>query len=437
MPTKTTFGVFIFAALTLLFFNSGCSGKNTEAFGEFTMPSQKPPAQPTPPAEPDPAGDPNFNAKNFYVGLSPTDTTIAYVHKTTGFADRCTIPVDTTSSQDVTCLVEIPEGELFNLGLNLMFNVPRNFCAYLRRDTYWYYNNDVGVGPTAINIATDIDPGGVVSHTCSVNGTPLPSCSSDPEITITFNPDNNTASTTCRYACCFGNYTFEQVITDQVNGTTTTNFSDNSWGNSVSACLGGAARTSWSEYSGGGFPAGLISPSLTGLNSSYAITAPINLGAPLSVASNRSVANFYTPVSHTHTGFLTPATTSTRPYFMDPIDDLSGSNLRSSLPVANDAYTFGCYDTGFELIHRIRVYVREWDTRAEYIRYISSEGVNGNPNSAVVDCNNFSDGSMLDNCNDFTDLDNFLDTPAVGGSYDTSPGNVSNRRNYFPRDFYP
>lgn len=422
MPTKTTFGVFIFAAMAIVLFNAGCTEKKSNAFGEFEMPSQKPPAQPQTPVDPDPGGDPDYNNKNFYVGLSPSDTMIAYAHKSTGFADTCAIPADTNSSQDITCLVEVPEGELYNLGLSLLFNVPKNFCAYLKRDTYWYYNRSVGYGPSQIVFTSTIS-GGNTTTACTADGV---SCDNNPVMTYTYN--NNSLSPSCTYSCCLGGYRIRYVVDDQDAGTNTqTNTEFTSWGNNVSNCIGGAGRTSWSIGSDSqGFPLAAVTPAFGGVNEIYSMRPPVEMLAPLNRASNRSLANYYTPALHTHTGFYTPRV-SNKPFYLDPVDDLSGN----AIPIPTDAYTFSCYDIGYELLHRIRVYVREWDTRSNFIQYIASEGTAGNPNS-INDCSNLGPGEP-DSCNDFTDADNFLDT--VGGSYDTNPA-TGNRSNYFPNDIY-
>ncbi|AGH96721.1 hypothetical protein [Pseudobdellovibrio exovorus] len=441
MPIKTTFGVFMFAALSLVLFNSGCSGKNSGDFGSFTMPSYKAPDTPPgsgPTPTPTDPSTPSFNDTNFHVSLPSGDTRIAYMHKASGFSESCAIPTDATSSQDIECIVEIPEGELYVRGLDLNFNVPgNNFCSYLSRTTYWYFNKEVGVAPSDITIQTTIDPGGTVSHLCSDLYEGPFNCASHPEITLTFDPATHAFADTSCYAydgCCFGEFKISQTIEDQGTGVTTTQQPVRGvWSSDHKSCFGGAAITSWGAFSATGVPISLVTSSINGLNDTYGMSAPIELKH----LNNRMLANYYTPALHTHTGFLRPEV-SNRPFFIDPVDDYSGTLMSARGATANEAYTFSCYDAGYEMKHRIRVYVREWDTRSNYVSYITSNGTSGNPNS-VGNCNGMPDGTMLDSCNDFTDPDSFVMTELPAG-YDTTLGGSetlqTKRRLYFPYDLY-
>lgn len=439
MPIKTTFGVFMFAALSLVLFNSGCSGKSSSDFGSFTMPSYKAPDTP-PGSGPNPTDPtaPSFNDTHFHVSLPAGDTRIAYMHNVSGFNDRCAIPANATSSQDIECIVEIPEGELYVRGLDFNFNVPgNNFCSYLSRTTYWYFNKEVGVAPGDISIRTEISAGGVVTHTCTDLDEGAFNCASHPEITLNFDPTTNVFTDANCYAydgCCFGEFKISQTIDDLGAGTSIPQQPVRGiWGTGQNTCFGGAARTSWGAFSQSGVPIPLVTSSLAGLNEIYTMVPPIELKQ----MNNRSLANYYTPALHTHTGFTRPDV-SNRPFFIDPVDDYSGTLMSSGGATANEAYTFSCYDAGYEMLHRIRVYVREWDTRSNYVSFITSNGTSGNPNS-VGNCNGMPDGTMYDNCNDFKDPDSFVMTELPSG-YDTTVGGgqtmQSKRRLLFPYDPY-
>jgi hypothetical protein len=149
----------------------------------------------------------------------------------------------------------------------------------------------------------------------------------------------------------------------------------------------------------------------------------------VTTARSLHTANYYdvagVSTDHTHTGYVASATTSVKPYYLDPIDDRDGTAITEG----NDAYTFICMDEGYEAIHRIKVYVREFDTRADYDQYISSSGVIYNPDlrglSAPASCI-----GLFGPCNDYYDSDDFLSWILNRASYDTVT--VSDRDLNFP-----
>lgn len=421
---------FLFILLSLSFILS-CSG-GTSVSGGDSFPSTIP-EDPT-------AG---FDTDNFFIAVRNTTEVTSHFRTEGSFATRCEI-VEGSANQDLVCIVDIPEGDLYFHGLEFVYNVPPNMCRYLQRGTYWYYNNEVGYGPSNINIAYTLNASGVITaSTCTVDGTGPLACNSTnfPELQFEFSSNDITPS--CVYDrskatdpnCCFGDYSLTKVVTTP---DTTTNTTTNlKWGETqtgLESCIGGAARTNWPDngFSSTGFPRSIVQSAEEGVSETYELVAPIQNP---NAGNNFSVANYYTsPVTHTHTSFGT-VLTSNLPYFIQPITDRSGTLF----PSGNDSYSFSCMDEAFEVRHRIRVYVREWDAFSDYLAYIASAGAivaPDRPADTDVDC----DG-VVGACNDAFDLDDFVNnlqlyTAPPANQYYDQPGEVGLRIRNFPFDEY-
>jgi len=87
-------------------------------------------------------------------------------------------------------------------------------CTYFAFDNYYYYNFEVGAGPSSIVVDRVVNAEGtVLSATCRVEepGTLTTPCATHPEVFV----DTLALSATCVYNfipdgpnCCFGGYTF-------------------------------------------------------------------------------------------------------------------------------------------------------------------------------------------------------------------------------------
>ncbi len=370
-----------------------------------------------------------LDTDEFYVGVGNPTEVKSHVRTAGSFGTSCSLPA-TSTSQDLVCIVDVPEGDIQFNGLKLSYNAPKNMCRYLTRRTYWFYNQEVGTGPTAIEINKTVNAMNLVtSYQCSIDGGAFGVCTGFSEIDI----DATDSSVTCKYDltsvgkknCCFGEYTFTKRTLNSSTGVTTVESDNVDWGGDMKLCSGGPGRTNWENYSDSGTPIGVIEPAYDGLKADYTITAPIKSANDV---YNISIANFYTPALHTHDGY-TDLRVSTLPYFIDPVDDRSGTLLSS----ANPAYTFECKDESYETTNRISVYVREWDVYTDYLAYIATAGVTEVPDRPGeiegVNC----DGVGSD-CNDRFDLDDFI-TEILGGPYVTTT--PADRRENFPEQDYP
>ncbi len=375
--------------------------------------------------------DPN----SFYVGVDNVNNDIVHVHQTGAFGANCSIP-KTAYRTDVDCTIDIPEGELFQHGLTMVYNMPPGMCRYLGRKTYWFYNYPIGFGPSSIVLTRTFLDGNLSAANCTIDGVASASCSNS-EISI----DPTTLDTSCIYKQttgsgkngCLGTYSLSVITTNNVTGppastVTTTTSNIMSWGGSIGNVLGGAGKYGWA-VSSSGVPLHLISTAHLGiLKEQYKIPAPID-----SVATNTTleIANDYAPADHTHRGFVSTRIT-TMPYYMDPVDDLDGSIL----PTTQDTYDFECLDQAYEILNRVKVKVREWDSYQDYVNYVESKGT-----TVVPDRRTDPEGTgpscigIYGPCNDFYDADDFV--ASITGGYTTvSPTDFNRRSTYFPKIIY-
>lgn len=447
MKNKALLLTYIIAITSLFVFNSGCNGGGTSQsdFGSIAAPP------PAPSVLPGTSNGLLDDAQNFYVGVETTSELISHVRSITGFNTSCGISKDSTANEDVTCLVDVPEAELHNKNLELKFNVPPGMCRYLQRDIYWFFDREVGQGPKTISatVAKTIDIDGNLlsaAYSCVIDGI-AGDCTnnavSNPEINATLKPDSQIFKCVYDHSeanlpnCCFGNYALTVTTTTTGPGInlSETTTSEASWGGDYSKCIGGPGRTNWTMFAESdqfkGLPVSLITYAPYGITDKQTVTSALDLR----ISENIHTSNYYgATVNHTHTGYKDLITTSNLPYYITPIDDRSGTKFDSRgtyLISAHDSYEFRCIDEADEVKHRIRVYVRDWDTYPDYLAYISSQGGIAVPDRGAdpepgTNCNSV---AVNESCNDHYDADDFLLLYLLG-SYNT--GDVTTRWKNFP-----
>lgn len=421
-------------------------------------------------------GDPD---SDFFIGVVSTTTPISHVRTAGAFGTKCKISEDSATNEDLTCYVDVPEGILYYSGLELSYNVPPNMCAYLTRTPYWFYSDHAGVGPGFVEYISykTVSTSTVTSETtttfsyrCRIGNTPGTTVTdadcddiSQLEVTTEIDPDgasgNGSFTTFCAYDdtpqagenCCFGTYLLrisdvvENRLDGVVSGTSETTVrsleANKSWGGDYKKCIGGQARTDWDFFTGTfNFPIPAISVATAGVQQTFKIKS-INDSLESSVLANNStkhIANFYNSVSHTHGPINAGPANSNLPYAVNPIDDLSASlyldshdvddDQVTSLGKGNDAYTFACLDSAYETKHRIKVYVREWDTYSDYLAYISSSGATSAPDNAGTSPSVNCEG-LPGPCNDYNDWDNFVNSLS-GGAYSTAVSATTRSMNF-------
>lgn len=389
------------------------------------------------------------DAGYFYVGVDTSKGAIAHVHSSTGFATPCGISKDSLANEDITCIIEMPEGDIYGKNLELKYNIPNgDMCRYLVTEPYWFYNYEVGEGPSSMAMSVDqtVNASGDVTgatYSCSFEGVVAASCTANDDLSVTLMPTEQTIKCVYDHSanaegpnCCMGEKKFTKTVTK--NGLLPiTTYENGTWGGSYAGCIGGPGKTNWGMTKPDGRPSQVLNfIEASGFSNVMTVTSPSSLSPPLDrKKSSIHMASYYGDfANHTHTGFVRLGITSTAPYFMEPIDDRSGTLLEEAHP----SFEFQCLDGASEVKHRIRAYVREWDTMPDFLAYVASTGTvmapdrgnTGEPNTNCVGLGT----SDFAGCNDSWDVDDFLVLYLGIPNYVMTP--LSNRKQYFPRIKY-
>ncbi len=380
-----------------------------------------------------------IEGSGFWITANSNQYTM-YVNSDDGYGTNCFIDAAETTNKRMNCFIDILEGDLYLYDIAIQYNAPPNLCDQVRIEPHWYWNHSPGTGPSAITVNVDTSSDNPTVTNCTSDGG---LCSADPELTDVLNP----SGPSCVYDrsgvgsqnCCFGEYDLTIVSNDGAGGITTT-VTDSTWGGSVTNCIGGSAKNNWTVFNEAGYPRGLILPvPKTATGGTIGLNGAVELKSPAQFFGSRfsEYASFYEVAGdpHLHSGYVDPAT-SNRPYAVEPIDDLDGSYV----PFGNDSFIFSCLDSGWEIKHQIRVYIREWNTAVDFLAYASSQGVTYNPHQQGIEGVNCDYASFPNDtsCNDFRDFTDILTD--VGGTYildNTNPSAAAIRRTYFPNVNYP
>lgn len=414
-------------------------------------------------------------ANEFKLGIVDDSKFPFYFRRDSGaFGSSCSILATASAPEDITCTLDLNEGDVWYWGYKLKYQSPPGMCKYLTFYNYYFYNYETGYGPTKVTIYKDNNSVNDITaalfpslpaacqaagtKTCCViadaansGGVAYPNCTGIPEISTFLSGE----SPTCRYDytankgpnCCMGNYDMIEYGTEQddagvITAAAPLNTKEVPWGGSIGNCMAGpgADDSSWPKTESG-FPiGGVISYAAGGLSEEYQVESPYKLspGVPI----NLSAINYHDNVAaqHTHTvpywnGTALVNDSSTLPYAVDPIADRSGDLLMPG----NMHYVFDCLDSAFEVKHRIHLRVREWNSYAGYLAYGASNGAT--VNSDVVG----SEGATCPEnigivggyCNDNMDWEDTF--PVISGdvsgfqTLNSVNAYAGNRYYYFPR----
>lgn len=285
-----------------------------------------------------------------------------------------------TANALISCTVEADELELVFNGLAFAYNVPSTMCEYFGLDPFYFWNfkpssSSTSTGPTA------------VSYTLDTNGKIQGSITSTPSGDAVANADNT--GVRCKYDystsdpagpnCCEGTYTLTvtQLVDSAPSVVTTTT---PKWSGRVSNCLAGPAMiTQPKTYNG--FPLrSYYYVAGQGISSGYKAYGPTEDSEPHSSYLVANHFNSFTPsLAETGypSGFKTWAKHTPQPF-----------------------YDFVCLDRDDEVLARIRVTVREWNTLAELNKYRLG-AASANPDATGND----SSGDANDDWSDWNNVD--------------------------------
>ena len=334
------------------------------------------------------------------------------------------------NTEDLYCIMDIMEGDLWFHTIVLEYNVPPEMCDYLGVDVPWHFNQQVGEGPDVVHQCnvTLCSGSGDDSQTetetryclgpCT-RGDPPGDCSDEEVVTgcggayVTEDPnqfcgildksDNDLAN------CCLGDY--ELHNDDNIN--------EVDWGGDLRNCIGGLGRISWNTFNDDGLPIKEITNvKSSGLNRDYEIPALVDIyegHKRRGVSSMRQptfiTANYWTDAEEkdsatTKPDFYNPPTTSDLPDNVTPVP----SNW-----AGHPYLTLSCMNKAYEKKHRIHLLIREWNTQAEFNKFANSKGSRGDSDIDGLEgsfCEYYEadEGNILPqdtDCNDSYDADDW------------------------------
>ena len=344
----------------------------------------------------------------------------------------CKIPVEQESTEDLYCIMDVMEGDLWFHNIVLEYNVPEEMCDYLDFDVPWHFNQRVGEGPPTIyqcnrgrcvgsgdDVSLETETiyclntcGSLLTGACTDNNQEVTvGCSSgisvdDPQkfCGILDQSENDLAN------CCLGEYTLNSGET----------ISEVNWGGNVNDCIGGLGRTSWDAFNHEGLPIGTTAPTLKdGYRNTYEIPALIDKydgrkNNYLTRLPTFITANYWTDAENKDSASNKPD------FYIAPqtLTEFEGATYLTpyiGAPHGGHPYlTWSCLDKAREIKHRIHLLIREWNTQEEYNSYKETEGSRGDPDvggSEGTECDYYEseEASVLKDtaCNDFTDIDDW------------------------------
>ncbi|MCB0391353.1 MAG: hypothetical protein KDD58_08680 [Bdellovibrionales bacterium] len=380
----------------------------------------------------------------------------------------CRVTKGETSNKDLSCVVDVNEQDLYFHGMRIEFVIPTGMCDYFTFSNYWHYDQEVGTGPPGIWIRKYVNDVGEPSGNpeCFVQnsdgnwypsdptadglpadggvlgtGDNCASLSANAGLEL-YNIDPDSSTPFCRYDqsptgtnCCRGRYNLYIETVDNQNGTgdppnpigkgTEPRFNIEYGNQEYGNCISGTAvvDSNWPKTVNGIPMRQIWYTREKGLSDRYEIPAPNSIN---NEADNHLVSNWHayvegTDTRHDHQGNIN-ARVSYLPIFIDPIEDRSGDFFH--IP-GQPSYEFRCMNEDLETIHRMRWYIREYNSEAQFQNFIANP-VNGSQDAdrngveggaGVNDC----EGFLGDACNDRTDPDDFVpDVPGDTPPYDCS-----------------
>ena len=345
-------------------------------------------------------GGTTYSNSAFYVGVLPppgvtmvthaeTVTTAGPVITQAGWSTQCTATgtLGTSSTfQDVICIVEAEELDLYMQGYTLQVNVPAGMCSYFEYNPYYYYQFEPANGPTTVSLTVGTpSPDATFTHsggsgngaaTISYDGTAL-HCSanySDPILYPGVGGPN----------CCEGSYTLNTTTTGATPPTVT---STATWGGQKSNCLVGPAMSSQPKDKAG-YPEPMVyALNATSHTGTYVIASPVSQ----QLASNLAVSNYFLPTAAS----VAVGTAATATYGITQTSMAIQGPTGVAKPT-NPYYEFGCLDAAADYIARIRVLVRAWSGDSAFAAAVSAGVYGGNAQNASTEPSPFGSQPMLD-----------------------------------------
>jgi len=362
----------------------------------------------------------------------------------------CGVNKDEESFEDTYCILDLNEADIGVLGqadrgIPIQYNIPRHMCEYTTFMAPWHWNYRSGIGPPVLEKHTVEEDQQVVGNNESTddeyycnpgNEEQCPPLQEDTEDNTAecdnaqraeeipplgawcrIDDDNNISKTFCpsydhsidsdnisRPNCCLGTY--------QVRGGDE-GAEENDWGGNVRDCIGGPIRSSdWDAYQEtryGEMPIARIFYSwVMDTPRETLVVGPVREGEV--IFSSAPTATYFDGIEDL---IFTDSSCSNCPGML--LSDVNEPILYSNF-IGYPYFTLECLDSNYESLHRIHLIIREWNTREEFLSFRDSDGRSGDPDVDGEEgsgCPYYEADEVLHhtstNCNDFADLDDYLE----------------------------
>lgn len=233
-----------------------------------------------------------FLGTDFFVNVQNPAGTTMYLHQDGNWSQPCKATIG-EAPQDMSCILEAEELDLYTNGTNLIWQGPQEQCAYVTVNPYHFYRFAPGNGPAFVTANQTINNGvtGPIILDGYAGGTTQAYVNSQNSLTCSSDYSGNPV--VAGPNCCIGQYILAMTTTTISNsGTTiTTSVTQNTWGGKASACLEGPAMDS-QPIDAFGFPERTIDFLEGGtVNQNYTVKSPISKP----YVSNAYAANYFCP----------------------------------------------------------------------------------------------------------------------------------------------
>ena len=257
------------------------------------------------------------------------------------------------SSQDIVCILDMMEMSLLfppahdderKVNLGLVFNVPEGMCEKLTISPAWHWNKEV----TPLYVKGKTLEGGDREGECVTQ--------------YSLRNPNGTYTETRPAAC------EEDLCCVEVPNGICPEESSEETEIDYGPCVGGLAKSGWEHFDEVGLPISLISTITRGNKIKLNFTSTLET---VDGASSAPLANYLKALDKDIEGLESVDRDNDLPVF------LKNPTTQRPLPYIhepNPFYTFSCIDEAGEILHRISLMIREWNTEEEFLKHYDSGG---------------------------------------------------------------
>ena len=356
---------------------------------------------------------------------------------------NCGIDKGSESAEDTYCILDLNEADIaasqggvdrVEGGIPLEINIPPEMCEYTTWMIPWHWNQPSGFGPANIHECTVTPPesdsdeegsGGETRTFIRVNNQWRESEDKSPCEESPYNYDRSNQEGLAN--CCFGRAnktTRECVGTDSSCCDSVSpldqqaDAAEEEWGGDARNCIGGPVRGSeWGSFVTrediGDIPASQITSTWqSGMRDNFSIGPAFS--DYISSNSVLPVVNYFDGIEDLlFTNGVRGCDNCPSLFFADVSKRSNvGSYPRDfHIPTGYPYYTLSCLDSNFEILHRVHLVIREWNTLEEFLTFQDTEGRSGDPDVTGTegsDCLYYEADEQLGSstrCNDFWDID--------------------------------